>query len=164
LNGVGCEVIVGRRGGIVILSNVLFGVQEFGEDKGHVYFTRGVVVWMGLMRGERALGLVVARGGLGAAVLAAAAADGDVAERAAFGPVASAGFAEIAGLRQAVVVVVTEFGVAGSATRTIGRDLDVGFPPRTLFHWGGKVMMQHALKGSRGNKGMWEHLFGRGVI
>ena len=110
------------------------------------------------------MGLVVAGGGLSAAVLATAAADGDVAERAAFGPVASAGFAEIAGLRQAVVVVVTEFGVGRSATRAIGRDLNVGFPPGTLFHWGWKVMMQHLLKGSSTNKGMREHLFGRGVI
>jgi len=111
------------------------------------------------------LGLVEARGGLSAAVLATAAANGDVAERASFGPVASAGFAEIAGLRQAVVVVVTEFGVGGSATRAIGRHLNVGFPPRTLFHWGWKVMMmQHLLKGRSTNKGMREHLFGRGVI
>lgn len=39
------------------------------------------------------------------------AADGDVAEEAAFGPVPTAAFAEMARLREVVVVVVTELGV-----------------------------------------------------
>ena len=43
--------------------------------------------------------------------LAAAAPDGDVAEGAAFGPVAAAALAEEPGLSEAVVVVVTELGV-----------------------------------------------------
>lgn len=46
--------------------------------------------------------------GLGALGLAAAAADGDVAEDAALGPVAAAGLAEVARLGE---VVVTELGV-----------------------------------------------------
>lgn len=50
-------------------------------------------------------------------VLAAATADGDVAERAAVGPVAAARLAEVAGLREIVVVVVAEFGVGGVAPR-----------------------------------------------
>lgn len=78
-----------------------------------------------------------------AAVLAAATADRDVAERAAFGPVAPAAFAEVPRLGQAVVVVVTEFGVGGGAARAIGCHLDAGFPPGTLlllFHWRWEVM------------------------
>lgn len=47
----------------------------------------------------------------GVLVFPAAAADGDVAEGAAFGPVAAASLAEMAGLREVVVVVVTEFRV-----------------------------------------------------
>lgn len=44
-------------------------------------------------------------------VFPAASADGDVAEGSAFRPVSPARFAEIPRLREAVVVVVTEFGV-----------------------------------------------------
>lgn len=51
----------------------------------------------------------------GALVLAAAAADGDVAEGAAFGPVAAARLAEMARLREVVVVVVAKFCVGGIA-------------------------------------------------
>ena len=59
------------------------------------------------------------RAGRGAFVLAGAAADWDVAEGAAFGPVATACFAEVSGLREAVVVVVAEFGVGGVAARAL---------------------------------------------
>ncbi|MFS7974044.1 hypothetical protein Hanom_Chr09g00863821 [Helianthus anomalus] len=48
-------------------------------------------------------------------VFAAAAADGDVSEGAAVGPVAAAGLAEVTGLGEVVVVVVAEFGVGGVA-------------------------------------------------
>lgn len=69
-------------------------------------------------------------GGAGAAGLAAAPADGDVAEGAALGPVAAAGLAEVAGLGEAVVVVIAEFGVGGGASRAIWGDLDfVGVVP-----------------------------------
>ena len=50
-------------------------------------------------------------------VLAGAASDGDVAESATVGPVAAAGLAEVAGLGEVVVVVVTELGVEGVAAR-----------------------------------------------
>jgi len=58
---------------------------------------------------------VVGAGALG--VLAAASADGDVAEGAAVGPVAAAGLAEVARLGVVVVVVVAELGVGGVAPR-----------------------------------------------
>lgn len=58
---------------------------------------------------------------LGALVLAASAANGDVAEGAASGPVALAGFAKVARLRQAVVVVVTKLGIGGIAARALER-------------------------------------------
>ena len=48
-------------------------------------------------------------------VLAAAAADGDIAKGAALRPVAATGLAEVAWLRRAVVVVVAELGVGGVA-------------------------------------------------
>ena len=57
------------------------------------------------MVGARALG-----------ILAAATADGDVAEGAAMGPVPATGFAEVARLGVVVVVVVAELGVGGLAT------------------------------------------------
>lgn len=44
-------------------------------------------------------------------VLSTPASDRDVPQRAAFGPVPPAGLAEVAGLGEAVVVVVAEFGV-----------------------------------------------------
>jgi len=55
-------------------------------------------------------------GPLGGGFLADAAADGDVAERAAFGPVALAVLAEMAGLGEVVVVEVAELGVGRIAT------------------------------------------------
>ncbi|THU74840.1 hypothetical protein C4D60_Mb04t37640 [Musa balbisiana] len=56
------------------------------------------------------------RGGVEAlGVLPRAAADGDVAEGAAFGPVAAAVLAEVTRLQQVVVVVVAELGVGGFA-------------------------------------------------
>ena len=54
---------------------------------------------------------------LDALVLSASAADGDVAEGAAAGPVSLAGLAEVARLGQAVVVVVAELGVRRVAPR-----------------------------------------------
>ena len=66
-------------------------------------------------------GLVV----VGALGFAATAADGDVAEDAAFGPVAAAVLAEVAGLREVVVVVVAELGVHGVAARALQRLLVV---------------------------------------
>lgn len=48
-------------------------------------------------------------------VLPAAAANGDVAEGAAAGPVALAGLAEMSGLGEAVIVVVAELGIGGVA-------------------------------------------------
>ena len=56
-----------------------------------------------------AFGVVVVGGGGAFGVLAGTATDGDVTKGAAFGPVTSAVLAEMAGLRQVVVVVVTEF-------------------------------------------------------
>jgi hypothetical protein len=56
-----------------------------------------------------------AAGALG--VLAGAAADGDVTEGPTVSPVATAGLAEVAGLREVVVVVVAELGVGGVAAR-----------------------------------------------
>lgn len=53
------------------------------------------------------------------AVLAAAAAGRDVTEGAPSGPVALAGLAEMAGLRQTVVVVVAELGIKGTAARAL---------------------------------------------
>lgn len=50
-------------------------------------------------------------------VLPAAPADGDVAEGAAVGPVAAARLAEVARLREVIVIVVTELGVGGVAPR-----------------------------------------------
>ena len=59
-------------------------------------------------------------GGFGGAFgFAATAADGDVAEDAAFGPVAAAVFAEVTGLGEVVVVVVAELGVEGVAARAL---------------------------------------------
>uniref|UniRef100_A0A8R7QJD1 Uncharacterized protein n=1 Tax=Triticum urartu TaxID=4572 RepID=A0A8R7QJD1_TRIUA len=55
--------------------------------------------------------------------LAAAAADGDVAERAALGPVAAARLAEVARLGEVVVVVVAELGVGGVAPGATQRRL-----------------------------------------
>jgi hypothetical protein len=52
-------------------------------------------------------------------VAAVPAADGDVAERAAAGPVAAAGAAEVAGLGEGVVVEVAELGVGGVAARAL---------------------------------------------
>uniref|UniRef100_A0A8R7UKR1 Uncharacterized protein n=1 Tax=Triticum urartu TaxID=4572 RepID=A0A8R7UKR1_TRIUA len=75
-------------------------------------------------------------GGLGALVAAAAAPDGDVAERAAAGPVASAGLAEVTGLREGVVVEVAELGVGGLAARALEPRLrlrDLGHP-RSVRH------------------------------
>lgn len=67
--------------------------------------------------------------GLSTAGFTGSAADGDVAEETAFGPVATARFTQVAGLGQAVVVVVTEFGVGRSTARAGGRRLHVaGFP------------------------------------
>ncbi len=60
----------------------------------------GVVVWVG--GGARPLG-----------VLTGATADGDVTEGPTVGPVATAGLAEVAWLREVVVVVVAELGVGG---------------------------------------------------
>jgi hypothetical protein len=57
----------------------------------------------------------------GALVLAASSSDGDVAERAALGPVAAARLAEVARLREAVIVVVAELGVRGLAPRALER-------------------------------------------
>lgn len=57
-------------------------------------------------------------------VLPAAAADGNVPEDSAFGPVAAAGLAEMAGLREVVVVVVAELrvnGVAAGAFQDLAR-------------------------------------------
>ena len=49
--------------------------------------------------------------GLGALGFVRTAADGDIAEDAAFGPVSVAALAEMARLREVVVVVVAELGV-----------------------------------------------------
>ena len=93
---------------------------------------------MELIGVSRAIG--AARGGrarlgrLGAAILAAAPADGDVPQRAAFGPVSAAALAEVAGLREAVVVVVAELCVRRSAARTVWSDLNDGFPLLLYFH------------------------------
>nr|GMD83363.1 hypothetical protein Csa_6G519575 [Ipomoea batatas] len=66
----------------------------------------------------------------------AAAADGNVAERTPFGPVPPTTFAEVPRLGQAVIIVVTEFGVHGTATRTGRRNLNVRLPcrRRSLHH------------------------------
>lgn len=54
-------------------------------------------------------------------VFPADAADGDFAEGSTFGPVASAGLAKVTRLRKGVVVVVTELGVGGVASRAMCR-------------------------------------------
>nr|GMD86712.1 hypothetical protein Iba_chr14bCG8730 [Ipomoea batatas] len=76
------------------------------------------------------------RRGFGSPGLPAAAADGNVAERTPFGPVPPTTFAEVPRLGQAVIVVVTEFGVHGTATRTGRRNLNVRLPcrRRSLHH------------------------------
>ena len=51
-------------------------------------------------------------------VLSATTTYGNVSESATFGPVPTASLAEVARLREAVVVVVTEFGVEGVASGT----------------------------------------------
>lgn len=71
-------------------------------------------------RRERTFGLW-----LGALGLPAAAADGDVAEDAAFGPVTAAAFTEVARLREVVVIVVAELRVERITTRTLQRLLIV---------------------------------------
>lgn len=55
-------------------------------------------------------------GGARAFVLAVGAAEGDVTEGAAAGPVTAARFAIVAWLREVVVVVVTELRVCGLAS------------------------------------------------
>lgn len=60
-------------------------------------------------------------GFLASLVLAAAAADGNVAEGAATGPVSLAGLAEVARLREAVVIVVAELCVCRIAARALER-------------------------------------------
>jgi hypothetical protein len=68
------------------------------------------------------LGRSLGRSQAGAlAVLAGPATDGDVAKRSAFGPVATTVLAEMARLREVVVVVVAEFGVGGVAPGTLQR-------------------------------------------
>ena len=57
------------------------------------------------------------RGGGALGALAGTATDGDVTKGAAFSPVTTAVFAEMAGLRQVVVVVVTEFSVGRVTAR-----------------------------------------------
>lgn len=54
--------------------------------------------------------------GGGLLVFPASTTDRDVAEGSAFGPIAAAGFAEVSGLGEAVVVVVAKFGVRGFAS------------------------------------------------
>ena len=67
-----------------------------------------------------ASGRIRGRGSLAAALgaFAESAADGNVEERAAFGPVSAAGFAEVARLVEVVVVEVAELGVRRAAART----------------------------------------------
>lgn len=50
-------------------------------------------------------------------VLTGSAADGDVAKSATVSPVTAAGFAEMARLREIIVIVVAEFGVERIAAR-----------------------------------------------
>lgn len=70
------------------------------------------MVWGGVWRGVGLALRVVGGGGGGAfGALTGAATDGYVTEGAAFSPVTAAVLAEMAGLRQVIVVVVTEFGV-----------------------------------------------------
>lgn len=59
-------------------------------------------------------GVCLAFGVAGAlGILAGTAADGDVSERAAFGPVTAAVLAVMARLGEVVIVVIAEFGVGG---------------------------------------------------
>ena len=81
-------------------------------------------------RGTGALGTGSRRGGGGGfgalGALAGATADGNVPKGAAFGPVAAAALAEVARLRDVVVVVVAELGVGGVAS---------GAPQVLLWLW-----------------------------
>lgn len=65
------------------------------------------------------IGDIGCAGALG--VLAGATADGDVAESPAVSPVATAGLAEVTGLREIVVIVVAELGVERVAPRALER-------------------------------------------
>ena len=67
-----------------------------------------------------ASGRISGRGSLATALgaFAESTADGNVEERAAFGPVSAAGFAEVARLVEVVVVEVAELGVRRAAART----------------------------------------------
>lgn len=113
-------------------------VQELGKKKGHVDITPiGFVVGIGMIciplgTGNGSDGntwvLGVPRGFL-AAGFARTVADGEIAERAAFGPVAPTRFTEVPGLGQAVVVEVTEFSVGGDTAGAVGSHLYVWFPP-----------------------------------
>ena len=67
-------------------------------------------------------------------VLSAAAADGNVPERASFGPVPPASLAEVAGLGEAVVVVVAELGVGGFTARALEGLVMLG--PQPPLHQG----------------------------
>lgn len=64
-------------------------------------------------------------GGFSRAGLTGSAADGDIPERAAFGPVAATGFTEVPGLGEAVVVEVAELGVGGGTAWARGSSVIV---------------------------------------
>jgi hypothetical protein len=110
----------GRRGGGR-------GARAAASGAGRGRGRRGAARVLGRV-GRRGRGRRRGRGGRGrrrrrrgALRLAAAAAHGDVAQDAALGPVPAAALAEVARLRQVVVVVVAELGVGRLAPRALHR-------------------------------------------
>lgn len=137
-NGGLIRIITAPRIGPRLRPGIGLLVQELGEDGGHVdvggVAIGGVGSVAGILRGGRGGGGTIGADGLAAAGFAAATADGDVAEGAAFGPVSAAGFAEVAGLREAVVVEVAELGAGRSAARAVGSDFHSGLGADLVLH------------------------------
>jgi hypothetical protein len=120
-------VLRGRRRGVILGGSRRYSLRQglgrrFAVNDADVGV--GGVVRAG--RGVRGRGDAAALGVLGPlgvlgrgrrGALARAAADGDVAEGSALGPVSPAGLAEVARLRRVVVVVVAELGVPRLAPR-----------------------------------------------
>lgn len=96
--------------------------------------------------GELGIGTLLFGGlpcGFRASAFPASTADRDVAEGATLGPIPPATFAEVPRLRQAVVVVVTELSVGRGTPRTIGSQLNVGFPLPIHKNWPNGMAVQH---------------------
>ncbi|THU46973.1 hypothetical protein C4D60_Mb09t10600 [Musa balbisiana] len=114
----------GRRDMEAVRDNWQIEAHVRGRSRGLQGVNRGGVEGRDRIRRQKRAGVLTVRrhrgsgrGLLGALVLAAPAAHGDVPERAAARPVPLARLAEVPWLRQAVVVVVAELGVGGVAAR-----------------------------------------------